>query len=404
MVPRPRKLQNGAKFRNARRLRWNWTFIIVVAVTCITAAGYFWLYRSIQTHSNPSNQQPDTRQPSDGAAAAAAVDLTAQLPPWMQVYFTWHAQQILTINDSQGNNNKNKYLVYRCLKTDPYCGGLSDRMKSLPLLVLLAARSNRVLLYHWSRPCLLQEFLLPPPGGLDWRVPNWLVDKLATAPVLKQLPRIIEGVQGDKAVVTVRLQDQHGGSDYYNEQVRATDGERAFRTVFRTLFYVVFEPAPALRAEIASGMMMPSGSYAAAHVRALYNEARDPLPESTIGAMAVNAINCAHELRPNAPTIFFASDSNVAVKAALDYGRRAHKNIVTLKDNDHDPLHLDKAGSVNPADYYSVFRDLFVLANAECIAHGQGGYGRMAVLLSRNASCLKPFITGGRYIECTWKD
>jgi hypothetical protein len=98
-------------------------------------------------------------------------------PSWMKEYFAWHAQErsLLTAENYQSQ----RFLVLRCLASDQTCGGASDRLKPLPILIKLAAQSKRLFLIYWSRPCMLEEFLVPVPGGLNWTVPEWLLPELA---------------------------------------------------------------------------------------------------------------------------------------------------------------------------------------------------------------------------------
>jgi hypothetical protein len=101
------------------------------------------------------------------------------VPAWMNDYFSWHAlnrKQILTPDDFYNF----KYLVIRCLEQDKKCGGTADRLHGIPLYLLLAWQSNRMLLIQWDRPTRLEEFLVPPPGGLDWTTPESLRDLLNT--------------------------------------------------------------------------------------------------------------------------------------------------------------------------------------------------------------------------------
>ena len=123
---------------------------------------------------------------------------SAKIPVWMKRYFKWHKQQRVH-NLNPENWKSMRFLVMECLRHHPKCGGTSDRLvslcrdvltlrkgrrrshflagltqKPLPTLVRLAATTKRLLLIHWTRPCRLEEFLLPPRGGVDWRVPDWL--------------------------------------------------------------------------------------------------------------------------------------------------------------------------------------------------------------------------------------
>ncbi|GKZ00603.1 hypothetical protein MPSEU_001012500 [Mayamaea pseudoterrestris] len=323
---------------------------------------------------------------SSSHATLAFNDTNFTLPPWAQTYFEWHAEQRLLMSPTSNH----RYLIYTCLQSDASCGGLSDRIKSLPYFIYVAAKTKRVYLIHWNRPCRLEEFLLPPMNGLDWTTPDCILHYVSSL---------------NHPIVTGRLQDQHGGSDYYNAQVGPGEGSRAFRRSFRSLFFKCFAPTPPLASAIDRAMhqlQLAPGDYAAAHFRAKYNEAH-PLSDTLVKALARNVINCASHLRRTIDEpIFFASDSQLAVQSAVEYRDSTHRLII-VSPTYNEPLHLDKATSGNPSDYYNVFVDLFVLSNAHCIAHGQGGYGRLAVLLSHNASCFKPMVTGGRIVECKWQ-
>lgn len=51
-----------------------------------------------------------------------------------------------------------------------YCG------QPLPFFLYVASKLQRILLIWWEKPAPLEEFLLPPPDGLDWRVPSYILD------------------------------------------------------------------------------------------------------------------------------------------------------------------------------------------------------------------------------------
>jgi hypothetical protein len=100
------------------------------------------------------------------------------IPKWMKQYFHWHRYQRLT-NVNPQNWRKLDYLVLRCMKMDIKCGDVSVRLKPLPSLLLVAFLSKRLLMIVWDKPAPLEEFLLPPVGGLDWRAPSWLIPHIA---------------------------------------------------------------------------------------------------------------------------------------------------------------------------------------------------------------------------------
>jgi hypothetical protein len=189
----------------------------------------------------------------------------------------------------------------------------------------------------------------------------------------------------------------------------------------------LFQPASAVQYQLEQQMLhlgIHSGSrdnndeYAVAHVRAYYGN--HPIPDDKIGPAAVNAVNCASQLLPGKPIVFL-SDSAIAVReirqlqqhASTPYAHNTDsqqvgsRSVVRTLSSSRDvlePLHLDKAESTNSADYIDIFVDLLIMANAQCISHGQGGFGRFGVLLSRNPSCFTAYIHEGQFIECRWND
>jgi hypothetical protein len=82
------------------------------------------------------------------------------IPDWMKDYFDWHTQQIPKLNEN--NWRDSKYLVLSCeLKTER-CGGVSDRLKPIPLILLAANRSQRLFLIHWENRVPSRNFWSPP--------------------------------------------------------------------------------------------------------------------------------------------------------------------------------------------------------------------------------------------------
>lgn len=72
------------------------------------------------------------------------------LPPWMEEYFAWHRSTKSGINSS--NWNSTHYLILSCFESYDHCGGISDRLRPLPMLVWEAYQSQRVLLIWWNKP------------------------------------------------------------------------------------------------------------------------------------------------------------------------------------------------------------------------------------------------------------
>jgi hypothetical protein len=95
------------------------------------------------------------------------VELSA-VPLWMTSYIEWHQKIRPTINAN--TFTAHKYLVMFCYRRRGLCGGLSDRIKYVPLAMCLASLSQRMLFIRWDSPAPLEEFLVPTPHGLDWRL------------------------------------------------------------------------------------------------------------------------------------------------------------------------------------------------------------------------------------------
>ena len=101
-----------------------------------------------------------------------------KLPDWVKNYAKWHKQQRRKYFDDMRVNGKSdvRFLISRCLTHDN-CGGASDRLQDMPHNIMLANQTNRVLLVRWEKPGKLENFLIPPEGGIDWTVPDDMFPK-----------------------------------------------------------------------------------------------------------------------------------------------------------------------------------------------------------------------------------
>lgn len=107
-----------------------------------------------------------------------------KLPKWLQTYFRWHKKQ------TSNANSETKYAVLTCLPEDD-CGGLSDRIRPLPFLLMVAKRTNRVLCFYWRKNYGLEEFLQPIEGlGIEWRCPNDIDDYFDLSKKAKRQPKV----------------------------------------------------------------------------------------------------------------------------------------------------------------------------------------------------------------------
>lgn len=336
------------------------------------------------------------------------------LPDWMNDYFNWHHQQreLLRPHTVRGV----RFLLMECWPWQRICGGTADRLRSIPLIIKIAHQTKRLLMIKWGRPAELEEFLVPPQGGLDWRVPDWLIPHLANQSNFHPATRVEKLVHlanlVDEQVVATRLQVHDHGSKFYNENRREV-GEPLFRDIYSLLWSRVFTPTPPITTLIEQQLqsldLMP-GQYTAAHVRALYLE-QERKPEQ-LKTWATNAVNCASMLRPGVP-ILFASDSTYATQMALEYGQTRGSHVVVARTTaaTAQPLHLDKATTteVSPEHYYDTFVDLYLLGMSHCLTYNIGGYGKWGLLLGYNSSCGMRHQKGHGFKKdnlapCVWMD
>jgi hypothetical protein len=331
---------------------------------------------------------------------------------------------------TQWNFDQNKFLILRCTSKERKCGGLADRLKSLPFFIALAAKSNRIFLIRWDRPAKLEEFLIP--NEINWSVPEWMIEKINQGNVStsmrnfgtallassdREIPVVLEGL----------VQDFYGGSRLYHQIVTSIDNttypitgeelgdktgyseyERLFRDLFRGLFTPSLPISQLLRERLQNGQLIP-GNYTSCHHRAFYAiEGKKHLRNNRdLRKEAINAVNCAAKLQPGLP-VYFASDSLVSVTAVRAYARKNKLAVeAPIHDESNENLHLDRVDSGvsrNASDYYATFVDLLMLSNGRCLAYGAGGFGRFGALLSEDPTCTVHHGRRGETDNCVWID
>ena len=355
-----------------------------------------------------------------------------RIPEWMKDYFRWHRWKRSTWNepsDSKGEEDwieSERWLISQCLMSQDKrkCGGTADRLKPLPVLLRIAYENKRVFLIRWTRPAPLEEFLLPPIGGFDWRLPPYLEAMLEDKDRGKRLPTrklILHYAQTGLSLVRARYQTGQPASSYDelvfvpNSTEIGTQDDRTefgFDLLFSRVWKVLFTPSPPiqdlLRSKISSLGLVPN-EYVSSHLRALYATEDRPLDE--IWRFTENALACATKAYSGVP-IFFASDSAEALRYAQDFnGRDVHDvaqnrsihlrvltaadqavptsgETVTIKNNTiiAQPWHLDSY--IGPVEnFYDTFVDLYMLAMAGCVSYNKGGYGHWAMLIGGHTQC-----------------
>jgi hypothetical protein len=366
----------------------------------------------VETNAPPASEPTAPGKETKRVTKKNLWDDSTVIPPWMKRYFAWHESERKKL--TRENWQSRRYLVVRCLADDSKCGGTSDRLTSLPYLIMLANRTNRLLFIYWSRPAALEEFLVPPAGGMNWTVPeavtlrlggvnNIQVGRADAVPYMVSEPANAHWAETDRVVVEARPRGMHGAvgrespMERYDASRDSPPEEAIFEQVYGDMWRVLFEPSPPVAARIESTLqslgLKARGEYVSAHVRAQYME------DATGDTEAVqNAVRCAASLHPGAP-VYLASDSNDVARFGLEYGRRSlqGREIVAVI-RDQPPLHIDRGSNFlslkgmdwnrhPPSAYYDTFVDLYLLSNGICITTGIGNYGNWATMISRNASC-----------------
>jgi hypothetical protein len=349
-------------------------------------------------------------------------------------YFDWHREQTISLNEC--NFRDYRFMILRCSSVERKCGGVADRLKSIPFFIAAAAVSKRIFLIRWERPSKLEEFLIP--NEINWSVPDWMYEKVNSfidSPDAYYIPtgsKIVSGIKKYTDVIIIEglIQDYFGGSSLYykwdcemdiNKQFNETyykkyndmAGWHSYDAIFRDLFFSVFEPSPPVAKlvldKMESANLIP-GQFATSQYRAFYaiENKKHSMEKSDLISKATNALNCASKLQPGAP-IFFASDSHVAVLSARKMAEDNNNRHIVTFDDEQEALHLDKKDqwkSGNIADFFPTFVDLLIMAEAKCMSLGVGGFGRFANILSRDSNCVIRHDSERirQIVNCKWYD
>jgi len=324
-------------------------------------------------------------------------DALKHLPDWLKEYVVWHKYQ-------RRNNlysRKTKYLTVACINTG-ICGGISDRLRPIPYFLLLAHKTNRVLFIKWQK-YQLEDFLLPPVGGLDWRLPEDIdIGEKYDATTLELSP-IFENPKhplNKKKNLVVRA-----NRDLYRMLVKKeyfVTEDRPHGT-FGDVWRVLFDPVPPLKAQIKKTMKslkLTPKKYVSAHYRSRDRTFRSKhTAAEELEALWSNhqsdtydiekVIECAHTAPSyeGYPIYFTASNTN-DVRYALDHSPFSKTNpgvLIGLRNtvrfHSDKPAHDVKFKEVSvlkdPTDLYPAFIDLYLLANSACVSFGKLGFGRL---------------------------
>jgi hypothetical protein len=307
------------------------------------------------------------------------------------------------------------------------------------LFLLLAARSipKRLFFIRWTRPYPLQEFLLPTPNSLNWTVPEWMIPVLddqfdksmsasitGTSKVYHTKDNLLSKASNDPSITIVEGSVNYNVSDLYSKWIQNfhpnTETSDNYVVFFHDLFRLLFQPSPPIQTLLQQHLhhlQLTPGNYVVAHYRAHYPGepfVENNFSQAILAETSRNSINCASALLPHTP-IYFASDSKDAVGHVQEYAkqlqlslqkptnkRSSTRSIVTM---DHpERVHLNFAKKKDASGFYSVFVDLLLMGNGQCVSVGAGGFGWFASLLSFNASCTSRHTINGNVQTCDWSE
>jgi hypothetical protein len=197
-----------------------------------------------------------------------------------------------------------------------------------------------------------------------------------------------------RKVVNAFFNADDEGEPFYND--RRADGELPAERVLHDIFHTLFQPTPAVqdRVDQLLRFLPPSpDGYAVAHID-------DPrVPQNDVERKFIfehieNALNCLSELKPGGPFLVF-TETNEAAQMAIALGERKGVRI-PAKQLTHDTHRIAQ-------DVLESFAQVFLMAQAKCIAYNNGGLGRLGYMLLERYDCHVRY-AGKDGKKCTWVD
>lgn len=346
-----------------------------------------------------------------GAGAVATQQILSELPVWAREYAEWHREQRAAFLGGEGRAAPAKFLVVAC-QEGARCGGLSDRLQGLLYWLRQAEQTGRVLLLSWTKGRPLEDFWVPPAGGIDWTVPrntsaatlfgasSCVYDRRKNLAFPRQNHRKALRNAADRQVVCVLsqspLNDQAVQSNYY----AAANESTTIRT-FSQFYQIMFAPAPALRefidASMASMDLRPDSAYLAAQVRSLYPlrngtglvrptmGTHPALVQSWATRAVRSVVNAYREGGGDSGTalpVYVTADDPKVVRFLKSGDSDMSKAVVGLESMPRPHVEFAATAGDAPLDeLFPAFLDLWMLSHARCVAYGLGGYGRLGASL-----------------------
>lgn len=309
------------------------------------------------------------------------------IPGWVKEYMAWHSEQ----RKNNLNDPSTKFLTVVCFLNEN-CRGVSDRIRPMPYYVLLAYKLQRVLFIKWQK-FELEDFLLPPPGGLDWRLPEGVdIGEGWNYYIKKEHINIWddadEFVTNTKNLVVGWVPDIYNYKDFQKNYFIT---EQRPNGSFSDLIDILFMPSPPVAAMIRATMkklgLIPK-QYAAAQYRAPDHKHSDPeghegirIPNESTKEEMNKAISCAISIS-NETNVYFTSSETSYVEYVLEESPFSKSPLYNVTGaTGFERFHSGKLRpgynfiESNPSILYPVFVDLWLMKNSKCVAHGMLGFG-----------------------------
>ena len=387
--------------------------LILAASLFLNSILLYWLVEEEQAFHPDNSISSLKAKPIHAASSSTSVH---QLPSWIKDYAAWHqdCRSQLASNATASSWKNYRYLVIRCLHQDRICGGLADRLRALPFFLQVAAMSQRILLIHWERPAPLQLFL-EPTTAINWTIPSpWMEQEMrslwkseAQLTTVSSLEQVLQD-SANQTILDVNIRAYSQAQAFYDQHKVALD-DPSMAQVFSAVWKLCFaQPTPPIQTAVQEffDTIAPPQRYTAAHVRLLYSH-RPTLTE--MQDRVHNAIHCARQQQ--AFPVFVAADATPARQMSIAYGQETGVPVVAWSPGS-DARHLDRGSdflaqqanntrrqeeshseqSEDIAAYYSIFIDLYLLANARCVSFDRGGFGKLATLISGTRCVWKHYV------------
>jgi len=306
----------------------------------------------------------------------------AAIPQWARDYIAWHSiQRKYHLNDPS-----TRFLTVAC-HNPGFCGGISDRLKSMPYYIEVANQTRRVLFIKWQK-YNLEDFLLPREGSLDWRLPDGIdigSKPDATSHEIKEVLDNPKHPLNRKKNLIVQA-----NTNLYNPKNFITEERPTGLGSYSNIMDLLFVPIPALTMAIRKAMDslgLINKQYVAAHYRTLADSHTEVNDKSI--AESHRAIDCAVQTAGNDTTvpIYFAASKTKFVEYILKdspYARQRNPPVKVVGLDNLVRLHSDKTGIGynDPRDLYPAFVDLWLLKYSKCVSYGHLGFGKFGHDLS----------------------